>query len=88
MPFEFKIMKRIYSTTANTFILFFYTELESYFEMVDSDSDDQDNDSSPNESSNDDEMADEDFSEFSVDPARTRSVDPARTRSVDPARTR
>ena len=81
-------MKRIYSTTANTFVLFFYTELESYLEMVDSDSDDQDNNPTPQESSNDDEMTDEDFSQFSVDPARTAPVDPARTRSVDPARTR
>jgi len=80
LHFEFKIMKRISSTTANTLILFFATELESHLEMVDSDSDDQDNDSSPNETSTNDEMSDEDFSQFPVDPARTAPVDPARTR--------
>ena len=91
MHFKFKIMKKHLINSENNWFIFFTFELESSFELADSNTDDQDNllpsDEDGQGSSDSLDQINENLVQQIVDPARTRAVDPARTR-VDPARTR
>jgi hypothetical protein len=84
-------MKKHLINSENNWFIFFTIELESSFELADTNSDDQDNllpsEEDRQTSSDSLEQINENLVQQIVDPARTRAVDPARTR-VDPARTR